>query len=213
MQEPSRGGVAAVIILVALVAAAGDVAVLARASHGDVSLDALAAAWSQCWGCIAFLAAAPLVIAILAVVLTAGRSQPGTAPPATAAPIPPSPDAALRLLALLQHEGRLIDFLEEDIASYSDAQVGAAVRSIHDGCRKVLRERVTLQRVIDKEDGATVDVAPGFDPGAIRVTGNVTGAPPFRGTLQHAGWRATKTNFPESAVDPTILAPAEVEIA
>ncbi|HVN84502.1 MAG TPA: DUF2760 domain-containing protein [Candidatus Binatia bacterium] len=215
MPESSRGGFApAVILLVALVLAVGDVAVFARAGHGDVSLDSLVAAWNECWGCVVFLAAAPLVVATLAAVLSEGRSRAGeVAIPAAATPPAPSPDAALRLLGLLQHEGRLIDFLEEDIAGYSDMQIGAAVRSIHEGCRKVLRERITLERVIDREDGASVDVAAGFDPAAIRLTGNVTGTPPFRGTLQHAGWRAAKANLPQSSTDPTILAPAEVEIA
>ena len=216
MQERSRGGAAAVfILLLALAVSVGDTAVFVRAGHGDMSLDSLSAAWNQCWGCVAFLVGAPLIVGVICVALVPfaqDRRRPTEAAEPAAPPIP-STDAALRLLALLQHEGRLIDFLEEDIAGYSDAQVGAAVRSIHEGCRKVLRERITLQRVIDREDGASVDVPAGFDPAAIRITGNVAGTPPFRGTLQHAGWRAAKAALPESTSDATILAPAEVEIA
>jgi hypothetical protein len=214
MAEPSRGGLAAAFILIgALLLAAANVIVFVRAGQGTISIEALSAAWYQCFGCVAFLAAAP-VAAGTAVMLWALRiSTPSVPLAAPTPPPPPSPDAALRLLALLQQEGRLIDFLEEDIAGYDDAQVGAAVRTIHEGCRSVLRERLQLQRIIDREDGVTVDVPAGFDPAAIRVTGNVAGAPPFRGTLQHAGWRAAKITLPDSTTDPAILAAAEVEIA
>jgi Domain of unknown function (DUF2760) len=216
MQEQSRGGrAAALIVVAALVLAAGNVAVFVRAGQGTVSLEALAAAWYQCKGCVAFFAGAPLIAGIILAIWASRLRQPlsgPTAPEKVVAP-PPSVDAALRLLALLQQEGRLVDFLEEDIAAYDDAQIGAAVRSIHEGCRRVLRERVTLERVIDREDGAPVEVPVGFDPAAIRVTGNVAGSPPFRGTLQHAGWRAAKANLPQSSTDPAIIAPAEVEVA
>src|SRR5207253_6846543 len=36
--------------------------------------------------------------------------------------------AAVQLLAILQREGRLLDFLQEDVDGYADAQIGAAVR-------------------------------------------------------------------------------------
>ena len=123
-----------------------------------------------------------------------------------------SPAAALRLLGLLQQEARLVDFIEEDIDAYSDDQVGAAVRSIHSGCRKVLNEHVQLERIFAAEDGSEMVIEKNFDPAAVRLTGNVTGAPPFRGILQHAGWRATKVALPPITVDPAIIAPAEVEL-
>lgn len=88
------------------------------------------------------------------------------------------------------------------------------MRAIHAGCRKVLNEHVQLQRILAGEDGSEVVVEAGFDPAAVRLTGNVTGAPPFRGTLQHSGWRASKVTLPDAAagIDPAIIAPAEVEI-
>jgi hypothetical protein len=88
------------------------------------------------------------------------------------------------------------------------------VRSIHAGCRKALSERIELERIFAAEDGSQVTVEPGFDPAAVRLTGNVSGTPPFRGTLQHGGWRASKVALPQSPgeTDPTIVAPAEVEI-
>src|SRR4029077_6144348 len=94
---------------------------------------------------------------------------------------PPKPSGVpLRLLALLQREGRLVDFLLEDIQAYPDAQIGAAVRDIHRQCRRLLNEHLVLEPVLPQAEGATVEVPPGFDPSAIQLTGNVTGQPPFR---------------------------------
>jgi hypothetical protein len=121
---------------------------------------------------------------------------------------------ALRLLAVLQEEGRLVDFLEEDLGAYGDEQVGAAARGIHAGCRKALRERVTLEPVLGGAEGAEVVVEEGFDPATIRLTGNVSGTPPFRGVLRHAGWRVRAATLgPRPGHDPHVIAPAEVEIA
>jgi hypothetical protein len=215
MQEQSRGGVAAaLIILVAVGLAAGDVAFVVQALSGALSVDSVRQVAQQYPPVVGFLAGAPLIAGIVLAIWAARRARPSVAvaPAETPEPATPSSDAALRLLALLQQEGRLVDFLEEDIAPYDDAQVGAAVRSIHQGCRQVLRERVQLERIIDKEDGATLEVPEGFDPAAIRVTGNVAGSPPFRGTLEHAGWRAVKVTLPDPNTDPAIIAPAEVEV-
>ena len=122
---------------------------------------------------------------------------------------------AVRLLALLQRDGRLLDFLSEDIKEYSDDEVGAAVRDIHRDCWKVLEKYVELGAVIDGEEDEEVEVTEGFDPGAIRLTGNVKGSAPFKGTLAHRGWRAKAVNLPElpEGADPLLLAPAEVEMA
>lgn len=120
----------------------------------------------------------------------------------------------LRLLALLQREGRLLDFLLEDIQSYPDAQVGAAVRDIHRQCQAAIKEHLLLEPVLPQSEGAAVEVPPGFDPSAIRVTGNVSGAPPFKGTLQHHGWRVKEIKLaaPPEGQDELVLMPAEVEI-
>jgi hypothetical protein len=129
--------------------------------------------------------------------------------------IPPKPSGApLRVLALLQREGRLLDFLLEDIQSYSDEQVGAAVRDIHRQCQAALKEHLDLQPVLPQGEGSVVEVTPGFDPSAIRLVGNVTGQPPFRGTLQHHGWRVKeiKLSPPPEGQDELILMPAEVEL-
>lgn len=121
---------------------------------------------------------------------------------------------AVRLLAVFQREGRLVDFLLEDISDYDDDQVGSAVRNIHKDCRKALDEFVSLTPVHDGEDGAQVEVEEGFDPSAIRLVGDVHGDPPFKGTLVHHGWRVEKVSLPElpDSMDAMIVAPAEVEV-
>jgi hypothetical protein len=121
---------------------------------------------------------------------------------------------AVQLLALLQREGRLLDFLQENIDSYSDDQIGAAVRDIHRGCKKVLAEHAPLEPVLAGQENASVRVDPGFDPSRIRLVGNVVGEPPFTGTLRHHGWRASKVSLPELTgnTDPSVVAPAEVEL-
>lgn len=129
-------------------------------------------------------------------------------------PVKPS-GVPLRLLALLQREGRLLDFLMEEIATYPDAQVGAAVRDIHRHCRDTLKEHLVLEPVIGKNEGDVIDVPVGFDRSAIRLTGNVTGQPPFKGTLQHHGWRVReiKLALPPEGQDEFVLMPAEVELS
>ncbi len=127
---------------------------------------------------------------------------------------PTGPD--LRVLAVLQRDGRLIDFLEEDLDGYSDAQVGAAVRDIHRGCRKSLHDYLTIEPIIDAVEEQKVTVPSDFDPAAIRLVGNVNGAPPFQGILKHHGWRVRSVQLPvlpATRDDTSVLSPAEVEIA
>jgi hypothetical protein len=143
-----------------------------------------------------------------------GRAAP--AAPAAPPEKPTLPDmrAALQLLSLLQREGRLIDFLEEDIASFKDADVGAAARVVHDGCRKALREHVSLEAVRSEQEGEPVTLQEGFDASTVKLTGNVRGAGPYRGALRHRGWRAREVQLPTllDGADPNILTPAEVEL-
>jgi hypothetical protein len=125
-----------------------------------------------------------------------------------------STDSALQLLGLLQRDGRLIDFLQEDISGYADDEVGAAARVVHESVRKVLLSHVTLERLRGEEEGAAVTLPAGFSAHEIRLTGNVVGQPPFRGTLAHPGWRATKIELPKLSpdYDVRVIAPAEVEL-
>ena len=125
-----------------------------------------------------------------------------------------SPDAALQLLGILQRDARLIDFAQEDLSAYSDADIGAAARVVHEGCRKVLREHFMIEPVLRESEGSQLTVSPGFDAAAIRLTGNVVGSAPFNGTVGHRGWRATDVHLPKVADGHNVhvLAPAEVEL-
>lgn len=128
---------------------------------------------------------------------------------------PPADGPDLRILSLLQRDGRLVDFLQEEIDAYDDAQIGAAVRDIHRGCRKALKEYLVLEPVLNEGEDAEVTVPKDFDSGAIRLTGNVAGAPPFHGVLRHHGWRVASLNLPKLAGDAngaSVVAPAEVEV-
>jgi len=141
------------------------------------------------------------------------KVRPLLAPPPP--PKPPRPSAEpLRLLALLQREGRLVDFLLENIQPYADAQIGAAVRDIHRQCREVLEKHLILEPVLPQKEEEPVTVPAGFDPSAVRLTGNVTGQPPFKGVLKHAGWRVRDLRLakPPEGQDEFVLMPAEVEV-
>jgi len=124
------------------------------------------------------------------------------------------PNAGLQLLGLLQKEGRFIDFLKEDVGTYSDAEVGAAARVVHEGCKQTLWQYFTIEAVRTEAEGSRVTLAESFDAAAVRLTGNLVGQAPFTGSLVHRGWRVTETRLPQVAAghDLTILAPAEVEL-
>ena len=140
------------------------------------------------------------------------RTEPAAKPAALLQETGPA--AALQLLGLLQRDGRFIDFIEEDVAGFSDAEIGAAARVVHEGCRKVMREHFTLESVRGEPEGARLSLEPGFDAASLRLTGNVVGDPPFNGTLTHKGWIAAETRLPKLAVghNVNIVAPAEVEL-
>jgi hypothetical protein len=128
--------------------------------------------------------------------------------------LPGSEASHLRLLALLQNSGRLVDFLKEDIGYFTDAQVGAAVRKIHQDCGKTLEEVVTLRPLMNENEGAKVTVPVGYDARAIKVVGKVKGEPPYHGTLVHKGWKAHKRSLPKQVGEAhlEIICPAEIEI-
>ncbi|MGO8745560.1 MAG: DUF2760 domain-containing protein [Thermoguttaceae bacterium] len=159
--------------------------------------------------------------------LLAHRNEPEkatireTPPKAKEAPVKPAAKAPVRseaitLLAALQREARFVDFIQEPLTGYSDAQVGAAARDVHRDCRKVLERMFALQAASPAEEGAELEVAAGFDPGKYHLTGNVVGEPPFRGRLTHHGWEAAKCELPVwsgKEMSARIVAPIEVEIA
>ncbi|KMQ50495.1 hypothetical protein CHISP_2613 [Chitinispirillum alkaliphilum] len=127
----------------------------------------------------------------------------------------PKRSEAVQLMAMLQREGRLVDFFKEPIDAYTDAQIGAAVRDVHRGCAAVLEKTLGIEPVEEKEEGEKIHITGEFDPEKYRLTGNVTGNPPYDGVLRHRGWKATKCELPiwqgkEESSD--VIAPAEMEL-
>jgi uncharacterized protein DUF2760 len=151
-----------------------------------------------------------------AVASKAGASAanaPAAVKPGEKAPVE-SFDRAVQMLALLQRDGRLIDFLTEDVSPYPDGQLGAAVRTVHASCRQVLDRYLKLEPVISSEEDQPVTVPAGFDPATVKLLGNVVGQPPVKGLLRHRGWRVTEVKLPSlpPGAGREIVAPAEVEI-
>ena len=123
-------------------------------------------------------------------------------------------EGSLALLALLQREGRFVDFVRDSVEGASDADIGAAAREVHRACRKVLDQYLTFEPVMPGDEGSQVTVPKGFDPAEVRLSGEARGEPPFKGTLRHHGWRVVDAKLPTLAdgVDRTVIAPAEVEL-
>ena len=144
-------------------------------------------------------------------------ARPPVASPVATALAPSSPAAsiaALQLLSLLQREGRLVDFLQQDITSFPDADVGAAARVVHEGCRRALRAHARIEPVRAENEGTLVRLDAGFDADEVKLVGDVHGQPPYAGVLRHRGWRAKTIELPQivGGHDAHVLAPAEVEL-
>jgi len=120
----------------------------------------------------------------------------------------------LHLFSMMQREGRLMDFLAEDLDQYEDSQIGSAVRAIHANCVQVVREYLDPRPIMAQAEGERVTVDVDFDPGAIKLTGKVAGEPPFSGIIRHKGWQVGKLKLPKLSgrQNAEIIAPAEVEL-
>ena len=124
-------------------------------------------------------------------------------------------NGAIQMLAILQRQGRLIDFLQEDLSAFADDQIGAAVRNIHEGCKQALDQHVKLEPIYEEAEGSHITVVAGFDPEAVRLSGNVVGEPPFHGELRHRGWRVATIDLPKRMNEEKalpVVAAAEVEV-
>jgi hypothetical protein len=181
----------------------------------ETSLPALTRVWFA-WVCFFRVLFSGSFAAAVWRVEHAPPQLPEAPPPRAAAPEAPVPpaDPALQLLSIFQREGRLVDFLEQDIASFSDSDVGAAARVVHDGCQRALRAHAKVAAVRTEEEGTKVTIQAGFEPALVKLSGNVQGSAPYTGVLRHRGWRATDLTLPRpvAGYDPTVLAPAEVEL-
>ena len=179
------------------------------------------------------IAAIALVLALLIVALTflearkradaevAAKPPPPETPTiiAPSSPAPPTENAAeaeiVAFFALLQEKGRLVDFLMEDLASYEDAEIGAAARVVHEGCKQVLEEHFKIHAISDAQEGSQVTVPAGFAADEYRFVGKLSGNPPFTGKLVHKGWKTDTVKLPRivEARRLPAIAPAEVELA
>ena len=150
----------------------------------------------------------------------AAWSPRGALPAPRAAAVPavvrePARHDGLSVLAALQREARLVDFLKEPVQAYSDAQIGAAVRDIHRDAGAALERMFALRPLMEKAEGETVQVEAGYDPARVRLAGNVAGEPPHRGKLCHHGWIATRCDVPEwtgRGDAAQVVAPAEIHL-
>ena len=170
-----------------------------------------------------------VAVLVLAFSLVGGKSGgpapslPTPAPEPMPAPVPIQPPApvanqaeaeVVAFFGLLQEKGRLVDFLMEDVTPYEDAEVGAAARVIHQGCRQVLQEYFNISPISEAQEGAQVTVPAGYSPDRYRLVGKLTGEPPFTGTLLHKGWKTEFVKLPRIVTKERLpsIAPAEVEL-
>lgn len=149
---------------------------------------------------------------------SAPQAPPPAAAPRTRERAPEVEAHLAHFLGLLQEKGRFLDFVMDDIASYSNEQVGAAARVVHQGCSKILRDHFAVAPVHAGEEGTQVTLESGYNPREYRAVGKLAGSPPFHGTLLHKGWKAERIDLPRLVEKPEgsqgslVLAPAEVEV-
>jgi DNA repair exonuclease SbcCD ATPase subunit len=124
------------------------------------------------------------------------------------------PPAAYQILYLFQKEGRLIDLLMEDVTDFDDETLGGAIRPIHEGCRKLLQERLIIEPVLNESEGSEVTIEEA-DAESIKLSGNVPARGPYTGELVHRGWRLKECHLPElvDGWSGNVVAPAEIEIS
>lgn len=126
----------------------------------------------------------------------------------------------VHFMSVLQERGRFVDFLMEDVGSFGDAQIGAAARVVHQGCRQVLKDYFDIREIHGGQEGEKVTLVKGFDPRHYRLIGKVAGEPPFSGTVLHRGWRTEKVTLPRvvhggegaAPISTEVIAPAEIEV-
>lgn len=126
-------------------------------------------------------------------------------------------DDVLGLLGLLQEKGRFLDFVMDDVAPYTDQQIGSAARVVHSGCSSVIKEYFRIAPVLEGSEGGKATIESDAESGRYRLMGKLSGQPPFTGTVIHRGWQANEVKLPErvgaTSVAAGVIAPAEIEIS
>jgi Domain of unknown function (DUF2760) len=163
------------------------------------------------------------VLVLIGLLLSARQKPPPSKPQAEPARAAPPALAAARadaeivsFLAMLQEKGRLVDFLMDNINPYNDAQVGAAARVVHAGCKRVLQEHFSIHPLRTEDEGSTVQVPAGYAADEYRLVGKIAGQAPFSGVLVHRGWKTDMVKLPQLLPSAhgqfPAIAPAEVEV-
>ena len=186
-----------------------------------LSVFALVPAAAPYAGLLPKVIAGAAVLLLIAVFVDRSKAASTAAPvkvaPVAAAPLANQADSeVVNFVAILQERGRFVDFLMDDIKGYSDAQVGAAGRVLHEGCKAVLLEHFGIRPMREEGEGSKVTVPTGYAPDDYRLVGKISGEAPFTGTLIHHGWRVEWVKLPRllraSADRLPAIAPAEVEL-
>lgn len=186
-----------------------------------LSVFALVPAAAPYAGLLPKVIAGVAVLLLIAVFVDRSKAASTAAPvklaPVAAAPLANQADSeVVNFVAILQERGRFVDFLMDDIKGYSDAQVGAAGRVLHEGCKAVLLEHFGIRPMREEGEGSKVTVPTGYAPDDYRLVGKISGEAPFTGTLIHHGWRVEWVKLPRllraSADRLPAIAPAEVEL-
>jgi hypothetical protein len=195
-----------------------------------LSIAALIFQWQLLQFLLVFLLGALVVLKYLPSRRPEAGKETGVAPQPAASAAPAAPAAAapapealveagvVQFLARLQEKGRLVDFLMDDVTPYNNEQVGVVARVVHQGCREVLQAAFDIEPVHRGNEREEISLAGNFDAASYRLVGKVPDRPPYRGTVLHRGWRATRVSLPrltDSSRDSTarrVIAPAEVEM-
>ena len=67
---------------------------------------------------------------------------------------------------------------------------------------------------MDSAEGDEVEVPKAYDPAKYSLSGQVSGEGPFKGSLVHNGWLASKLTLPERTkeTDTSVICPSEGDI-
>lgn len=165
------------------------------------------------------------IIVALLIAFGVFKSSKPAPKPAAAEAVKPMPAAlpqnqsqaeVVTLLGVFQEKGRFIDFLMEDVAPFSDAEVGSVARAVHQGCKAAINEHFNIEAICPEGEGSTLTVPAGYAADEFRLVGNLAGEAPFTGKVVHKGWRTTSVKLPRVMnADENhlpVIAPAQVEI-
>ncbi len=127
---------------------------------------------------------------------------------------PVNNNAAKQLLKILQKQGRLLDFLTQNIDQFNDKEVANAAKVVHRGCNRALKKHCIIKAIYDTNENTNITLNPNFDRSKVNLTGNHHIKSPIKGILIHKGWQIESLSLPTltEKANPDILQPAEIEV-